>query len=241
MEASTSRARAVPGSTVEAEVGGDVFGGVQVDAVDEDGEVPEQALLVVGEQLVRPLQGGPQRPVPGVGAGLAAPRRSSARSSRSCRSDSEKRGQPAGGELDGQWHPVQSPDDVGDQRRDRLGRTAPRRTRAARSRNTSTAGDRAGSVDRAPRWRRERGEAEDVLGGEPERLPAGGQHLQSRAGREQPRDQVARRVQQVLAVVDDQQPAIRHRAGPSRQRGHPRGSPSAPSRRPGRTAPPPGR
>ena len=47
--------------------------------------------------------------------GRPPPSRSSERSSRRCRSAREKRGQPAGGELDGQRHPVEPADDVGDQ------------------------------------------------------------------------------------------------------------------------------
>jgi hypothetical protein len=45
-----------------------------------------------------------------------------------------------------------------------------------------------------------------MLGGQPQRLPTRGQDRQPGAGGEQHRDQVTHRVQQVLAVVQDQQP-----------------------------------
>ncbi len=76
--------------------------------------------------------------------GWPPPSRSSARSSRALQIGQGEGGEPARGELDGQRHPVEPAHDVGDHvevgRPDRAGRT-----RAARSRNTSTEGDRAAS------------------------------------------------------------------------------------------------
>ena len=56
----------------EAELGGDVFGGGEVDSVGEHRQVPEQPPLVGGEELVGPLEGRAQRPVSGFGCRRAA-------------------------------------------------------------------------------------------------------------------------------------------------------------------------
>ena len=45
----------------QGEVSGDELGGGQVEAVGEDTEVPEEPLLVVGEQVVGPCDGVPKR------------------------------------------------------------------------------------------------------------------------------------------------------------------------------------
>src|SRR3712207_7434913 len=58
-----------PGVAAQAQVGGESLGGRQVDAVDELRQVPEQAPLVLGEELVGPLHGRAQGPMPGVPAG----------------------------------------------------------------------------------------------------------------------------------------------------------------------------
>ena len=63
----------------EAELGGDVFGCGEVDSIGEDRQVPEQLLLVGGEELVGPLEGRAQRPVPGFGCRRAACRAGRAR------------------------------------------------------------------------------------------------------------------------------------------------------------------
>jgi hypothetical protein len=60
---------------------------------------------------------------------------------------------------------------------------------------------------------RERSEAEGVLGGQAERFATGGQHRQAGAGGQQGEDESACRVEQVLAVVDNEQ------AGPVAEEG----------------------
>ena len=89
IDASTSRASTRAGVAGQLQVGGELLGGVEGDPVDEHRQVPEQPPLVVGEQLVGPLDGGAQRPVPRRRRWAAPPSRSSARSSRRCRSASE--------------------------------------------------------------------------------------------------------------------------------------------------------
>ena len=81
----------------------------------------------------------------------------------------------------------------------------PGRTRRARSRKTATDGARVGSSVSGSGSGS--GASRKVYsGGRPERLAAGGQHRQPRARRQERGDRLARRVEQVLAVVDDQQP-----------------------------------
>ena len=55
IEASTRWASGTGGVAGKAEVGGDELGGGQIEPVGEDREVPEQSLLVVGQQVVGPL------------------------------------------------------------------------------------------------------------------------------------------------------------------------------------------
>jgi hypothetical protein len=57
------------GIRLHVQVCRDPLGRVEVDAVGEDRQMPEGSPLVLGEQLVGPLDGRPQRPVPGVSAG----------------------------------------------------------------------------------------------------------------------------------------------------------------------------
>ena len=92
-----------------AEVGGDGLCGGQVESVGEDAEVPEQALLVVGEQVVGPLDGASERDgatvaeqvertvQPGVEVGEV------------------ERRHPSCGQFDGERHPVETAHDVTDQ------------------------------------------------------------------------------------------------------------------------------
>ena len=114
-----------------------------------------------------------------------------------------ERRQPSRGELDGQRHPVEAADDVGDQFEVRgRGRRA-----GAHSAGPVEEHRHGGNLRRLlPGARqRERGQPEGVFGGQAERLAARRQHAQPRAGRQQRADDVARGVEQVLAVVDHQQ------------------------------------
>ena len=115
-----------------------------------------------------------------------------------------ERGQPPGGELDGQRHPVEPADDVGDHRQLRR---VPPGTLADPGLALEEDGDGRDSGDvRLLIRERQRRQPEDVLGRETERFPAGGEHGEPRAGRQHGVDGVADRVQQMFAVVDQQQP-----------------------------------
>ena len=108
-------------------------------------------------------------------------------------------GQPAGGELDGQRHAVEAADDGSDQPQvrgrgpDPAGPVEEERHRRHR-----------GEVG-LPVGHRERPEPVGVLGGEPERFPAGRQDREPRARREHDLDGGAGGVEQVLAVVHHEQ------------------------------------
>ena len=133
------------------------------------------------------------------------PSRSRARSSRRCRSTSEKPdSRPAASSI-----ASGSPS-----RRRTMSATSAQLRRRGRGAGADPAGpveeDRhrrdPGRVLRVRVGKRERRQPEGVLRGEPERFAAGGQHRQPRARGQERGDRVARRVEQVLAVVDDQQP-----------------------------------
>ena len=92
-----------------AEVGGDGLCGREIEPVGEDAEVPEQPLLVVGQQVVGPFDGSPERHrttvaeqvegavEPGVEVGEA------------------ERRQPSRGQFDGEGYAVEAAHDVADQ------------------------------------------------------------------------------------------------------------------------------
>jgi hypothetical protein len=78
-------------------------------AAREDREAREALLLGIAEQVVAPLDGRPQRPLAGGRvAGTGAQR---AQRRVEARGDLARRKQPAagGGQLDGQWQPVDPP------------------------------------------------------------------------------------------------------------------------------------
>jgi hypothetical protein len=105
---------------------GELLGGVEVHAVDEDREVTEQPLFVLVEELVGPLDGGPQRLVAGLAAWAATTEEVEGPVQAGVQIGEGERRQPPGGELDGQRHAVEAADDVGD--KPQLGR---RRTAGA--------------------------------------------------------------------------------------------------------------
>ncbi|MDN5930542.1 MAG: hypothetical protein L0I24_05690, partial [Pseudonocardia sp.] len=180
------------------------LGGGEIDAVDEHREVPEEPPLVVGQQVVGPLDGRPQRAVPVLGGSPPATEQVQ-RPVQPRRQVSEgERGQPACGELDGQRHPVEGSHDRGDQAPVLAvaGEPRPDAGRAVDEERHRGAGLGPPVVRSGQRERRQAGRA---FGGEPERLPAGGQHGERGAAVEQGGDGVAHGVEDVLAVVDQQQ------------------------------------
>ena len=192
---------------VEAQPGGDLLSRGQVDAVGEHRQVPEQPPLFVGQQLVGPFHGRAQRAVPRLAVGRPPPSRSSARSSRGGELGEGERRQPPGGQLDGQRHPVEPSHDLGDERAARPGGGEPGpdpRGAVEKHRDGRDAGQRLGRRARrpaagaAPGATRTQRPARAARGWWPAR------ELGTRV--EDHGDEVAHGVDQVLAVVDDEQP-----------------------------------
>ena len=169
----------------------DGLGRLEREAAGEDGEPAEQALLLLVEQVVAPLDRRPQRALP-LGR-VAARRRSGAASARSRRSSSSGRQQPRprGGELDRERQPVEPAADL------------------AHDLDRPRAGCR-GALDGRARPRRPPGAARP--GTRARRRCAASARLvtssQVRALREQLR-QLGAAVEQVLEVVEQEQHRLR--------------------------------
>jgi hypothetical protein len=83
------------------------FGGIQAERAGEHRQVPEDALLGWGQQLVTPVYGGVERPLPG-GRGPVGVDQQPVTVIQPVQHRAEaERLDPGGGELDGKRHPVQ--------------------------------------------------------------------------------------------------------------------------------------
>nr|WP_244529605.1 hypothetical protein [Streptomyces wuyuanensis] len=165
--------------------------------------MPEEPLLVRSEEPVRPFERGAERAVAAIGARRAACEQVERALQPAVQVVEGERRQPAGRELDRQRHPVQPVHDPGDGPQFLLGgrRTGP---------------DAAGPVQEEGRRRDLRGiltglrqgqrrEPKEMFSGQPEGFAAGRQQGGSGAAGEDRVDGVADAVEQMLAVVDDQQ------------------------------------
>jgi hypothetical protein len=115
-------------------------------------------------------------------------------------------GSPGGGELDRQREPVQPAAQPGNVR-GRLAVEHPRCARRARPREEQLHGRRGLDPGRVVgRWQGQGVQPQDVLAWHRQRLAAGRQNGHPRAVLEQQLGHLGHRVQQVLAVVEDQQP-----------------------------------
>ena len=185
----------------------------QVEGPGEDGECAEQLLLLGREQVVGPADGVLHRPVAGVAPTAGGLQQTANRSSRRC-GDLCKvdRPGPGRGELDRQRDPVEAPADLDD--------------RAVRSASLSS-NDGSAALARVDEERHRRGalEATPGEGPRPRRSSAGRQwidrpHLltgharaapgsrHDRDGRrlpQDPADQGGHRLDEVLAVVEDEE------------------------------------
>ena len=185
------------GEQVEHVAAGDGLGGLQREAPREDGEAAQQRLLVVGEELVAPVDGRLQGAVAGERG--AAPVGEQAEAIVEPRRDLRDREHPRARrrELDGERDAVEPLADLGHH-----GRVV------ALARALLEESDRLG--------RDQRRHAEGVLAGEAQRLAAGGQDREIGAVAEQAIREPARRVEEVLAVVEDEE----HAPAPQRRHQH---------------------
>ena len=191
--------------------------GLQRHAAGEDGQAPEQDALVPIEQIVAPRQRGVQRLLAGDrGSAAAAQDPQRVAQPRRDLAGREGRG-PGRREFEGQRHPVQADADLGHRRR---GRLVEREVRGGVVRSLGEQPYRfqlrqpvewwqGAQIGQGQRWRAPR-----HLPTYAQRLPAGGQHDHARAAAQHFRGQPRARVQQMFAVVQDQQQAaVRHLPG----------------------------
>ena len=159
------------------------LGGVQIEALGEHRQAPQQRLLGAVEQRIGPVDGRPQGLLALQGGAASPGEQAEALVEAVVQARQRQRAQPGGGQLDGQRHPVQPPADRHHQRagllvhgagrRPALGpgrRTARphRRTPAPRSRRRRV---RAATATAPGRWSRRRCRA--ARGWWPADAPAG--------------------------------------------------------------------
>ena len=163
----------------------------------EDGQPPQKHALVLGQQLVAPVDGGPQRLLAGHGRAVAAGEEAELVAETVEDLAGGEHVHARGGQLDGQRDAVEAPADVLDDSAVRVARV-------------ELPVPRAGPVDeQLHALSRHHGrDAEHDLAGNAERLLAGGHHLQAAAGLQQEGDELRARGQDVLAVVEDQQQGL---------------------------------
>jgi hypothetical protein len=186
-------------------VGADVLGGRQVEVGGEHRGPPPQQLLVGFEQVVAPLQGGAQGLVPWWRGGLGVAQQPEPVVEAGQYLGWGEGAQAHRGQLDRQRDAVQAAAQLGG--RGLVGR---RELQVGRDRAgpVHQQVDRvAGSGDAWRAWGRcgQRRDGEQPFTGDVQRPPAGGQHVQLRAGAKQRVDQHRARVAHLLAVVEDQQ------------------------------------
>jgi hypothetical protein len=189
------------GEQVEG-VGLDGFDRVEPEPPDEHRHPPQERPLGLVDEVVAPVQGGGQRVVmvpgtryPGArgagAAGVAQQREPVGQPGRDV--GDGQCGGPRRGQLDRQRQPVEVPTQRGDQRQ-----------LFGRHRHPGVVAHQVGEHSGGGVGR-ERRHRMDHLAGQPQRLPARGQHPQPRAGRQQPGQQRRTLGVDVLAVVQHQQ------------------------------------
>ena len=162
-----------------------------VEPVLEDREPRQRPLLVGAQQVPGPGDDRLQRAVAVGGGAVAAAQGGEPVVERSGHLRDRHRPDARGSELDGEGQPVEPVDDVAHRGGIEHG-VRPRRRGALH--------EQLPGVDRGELAQRDR-----ALGRQPQRRPAGGQHLQVAGRREQEGHQRGHRLEDVLAVVEDQQ------------------------------------
>ena len=176
-------------------IGGDGVCCVEVEAIGEHGQPPEQHPFPIGQQGVRPIHRSAQRLL----AAHCGARTAGQQPERIAQGAQDlvgrQRPNARSGQLDGQRQSVEATADLGDDLRvlrchAELGLGA---ARAVTEQFQGVVGER------------QRGHPPAHLSGHPDRFTTGGEQRQGRAHPQQPGDDVGRGVQQVLAVVEEHQ------------------------------------
>ena len=145
--------------------------------------MPEQSLLIRSNELIRPLDGRSQGPVPGICCGPAAAEQIERAIEAGMQISEREGGKPPSRKLDGQRHPVKPPNDVDNKSKilmisdepgpDPLGAVEEQRYGRDALRRAGRAGQRE--------WC----QPGSTLGGKPQRFTACGQDGESGAAVEQ--------------------------------------------------------
>jgi hypothetical protein len=173
-------------------VGADLLGRLEREAAGEDREPTVKDALLGGEQVVAPVDRGPQRLLPGQRRAAACAEQVEALAQ--VRGDlvERERGRAGRGELDGQRHAVQAPADL------LHGADGVIRGIEARPR-------RGGALAEQPLGLGQGGHPPGDLVGAVQRLAARGQDAHAGPGAQNLLGQAGARVDQVLAVVEHDQ------------------------------------
>ena len=188
-------------------VGADLLGHVQGPA-GKHRQAAQQDLLGRGEQVMAPVDGGPQRPLPRRRGPVAGTQQREAVAQPGGDLLGGQHAHPGGGQLDGQRHAVQGAADVRHRHRVPLRdrEAGPGRRRPVREQLGRLEAGQLRSVPGSVRGRH--GERRDLPHGflrDPQRLLAGGHDAQFRAARQQALAERGARVNQMLAVVEHDQ------------------------------------
>ena len=201
---STSRATALAGSPSTPNRSAHALGGGEVDAAGEHRQRAEQRLVALGQGPVGPFDRVPQRAVAGVRRGAPGLQQVEGPVEAGGQVAERQGPHPAGGQLQRQGQPVQAPDQVGDHGGVVGPRLPPRPAAPGVGEERRHRGD-PGDVGPAGLGHGQRAQAQDVLGGQAERLAGRGQHRQVGAGVDQPAGDLPGGVHDVLAVVEDEE------------------------------------
>ncbi len=210
----------------------DRLGRVEIEALRERRQPPQQRALRVVEQRIGPVDGRPQRLLARQGGPAPAGEQAEALVEAVEQAVQGQGAQPGGGELDGQRQPVQPAADrhddrdrvVADRQPDALG---PGPVHEQRDRVRGLGRHRAGIAGLRQRQRRH---PVDDLSADAERLTAGGEQAHPRASPDEGIGGLGARVDQVLAVVEDDQDVLRDQGVEQGLQGGPAGLRDDPER-----------
>ena len=184
------------------------------EASGEHRQSPEDGALALGQELVAPVERGPERLLARQRGPVAAGEQREAVVEAGRDAECAERRHPCGGELDGERDAVQAPADGRDGRRHAVIWQEPR-LRGVRPCHEQP--DRIVPQHllhvRVLGGHRQRRHAVHVLAGGAQRLAAGAQHGRAGTGAEDGLGETGGRIDEVLAVVEEQQEPLRTDGG----------------------------
>ena len=184
------------------------YGSLDRKDASKDAETPEEPLLVLAQQTIAPVDDGPHSPVPRQCCAARRPQQRQAVVQTGGKAFDPQHLDARCGELDRQRQAVKPPADLDDQGGVRIGQREVFDDRGYPLDEQLHGGEnlRLGCRQSGRRLRAaERSEAVPAFTRYPERLPAGRQDVDARRSAENRRRQVGRSVNDMLAIVEQQQ------------------------------------